>query len=422
MREKFFCPSKWQELFLYLNHGTTNSCHHPIPHIIPLEELRENPAALHNTKFKMAAQQKLLYGLPPKDCHMCSHIEKSNPYAKSDRHFKMSMFSEDTAETLKIDPNHVPKLIEIVFDNLCNLTCSYCDSGQSSSWAKQLIKNGPFGLQTDHRNLYEKIHISPGSTNSEYLNAWNIWWNEIKTKVEFLRISGGEPLTSPNIWNFIDSVKNDNLDLNLGVNSNLSFDQKYLEKLSNIQNNMKRISISASIDSTNKQAEFIRAGLNYDLFYKNVHWWCQNTNENCVLGFISTVNIFSIWGIEKVVNFHIDLKKKYGENKIVDYYSTIVRFPEFQNILILPRNLREKLNKDLTIWMSSVQNDLSSEDIRCINKSINYLVDEPKNLFQHNVDLLRQDLKKFLVRYQTMTSTNISDIYPKEFVDWLDTL
>ena len=33
---------------------------------------------------------------------------------------------------------------------------------------------------------------------------------------------------------------------------------------------MKRISISASIDSTNKQAEFIRAGLNYDLFYKNV--------------------------------------------------------------------------------------------------------------------------------------------------------
>ena len=72
--------------------------------------------------------------------------------------------------------------------------------------------------------------------------------------------------------------------------------------------------------------------------------------------------------------------------------------------------------------MSSVQNDLSSEDIRCINKSINYLVDEPKNLFQHNVDLLRQDLKKFLVRYQTMTSTNISDIYPKEFVDWLDTL
>mgnify|MGYP003122122351 FL=1 len=75
MNKRFYCSAKWQELFLFLNSGMTNSCHHPLPHKIPLDELEKNIFALHNTKHKMKMQELLLKGERPKECHMCWHIE-----------------------------------------------------------------------------------------------------------------------------------------------------------------------------------------------------------------------------------------------------------------------------------------------------------------------------------------------------------
>lgn len=130
-RSKFFCPAKWTELYLYLNHGNTNSCHHPIPHRIP-KELLDDPYVLHNTPFKLQQQQLMVNGQRPEECHMCWHIEDADPNVVSDRFVKSVMW-QDQIETLTVDKHSIPNLIEVVFDNLCNLTCSYCDSGQSSA-------------------------------------------------------------------------------------------------------------------------------------------------------------------------------------------------------------------------------------------------------------------------------------------------
>jgi hypothetical protein len=132
-RSNFFCPAKWNELYLYLNHGNTNSCHHPIPQPIP-RELLANPSVLHNTPHKLEQQQLMIEGKRPEECHMCWHIEDADPDVFSDRIAK-SLTWESDIDKLQVDPHYVPKFIEVVFDNLCNLNCSYCDSGQSSSWA-----------------------------------------------------------------------------------------------------------------------------------------------------------------------------------------------------------------------------------------------------------------------------------------------
>jgi len=46
------CTAKWLQSTIYLQNGTTHSCHHPAVHKIPLEELKDNPSALHNTIHK----------------------------------------------------------------------------------------------------------------------------------------------------------------------------------------------------------------------------------------------------------------------------------------------------------------------------------------------------------------------------------
>ena len=44
-----FCLAKWTQVTIHLGVGLTHSCHHVRAHKIPLDELKENPGALHNT-------------------------------------------------------------------------------------------------------------------------------------------------------------------------------------------------------------------------------------------------------------------------------------------------------------------------------------------------------------------------------------
>ncbi len=46
---KSFCMAKWLQVSLHLPQGKTHSCYHPPAHKIPLDELKDNPGALHNT-------------------------------------------------------------------------------------------------------------------------------------------------------------------------------------------------------------------------------------------------------------------------------------------------------------------------------------------------------------------------------------
>ena len=45
-----FCGAKWHGATIWLGHGQTTSCHLPSPHDIPIEELKENPSAIHNIR------------------------------------------------------------------------------------------------------------------------------------------------------------------------------------------------------------------------------------------------------------------------------------------------------------------------------------------------------------------------------------
>ena len=418
---KFFCAAKWEEVYLYLNHGNTNSCSHPIPHHIPVDELKKDFHALHNTKHKMEMQKLMLEGQTPEECHMCWHIEKSNPNAKSDR-FKKNETWNKTASDLAVNIKHVPKLVEVVFDNLCNLNCSYCDSGQSSSWAAVLDRHGPFDLETDYRDLYQKVHVKPGYTDPVYLDAWNSWWNEIKYQVETLKFSGGESLISPNFWKTLDSIEKDNLDIEFNLNSNLCVDQKYIEKLSKFQKNLKTIRIAASIDSVGPIAEFTRAGLNFDLFDKNLRWWCENTDTNCSAKLQSTVNIFAIWGFKEKLRYNLELRDQYGVEKFRSFYSTVVRFPEFQSINLLPQNLKDYLYNDINNYYTNNKEYFTESECTYAEKIINYLINDPKPLHNLSTDSLKQDLKKFTKKYQLLSPHRFEEIFPKNFVEWMESI
>ena len=70
---KGFCLAKWTQVTMHLGNGLTHSCHHPGAHSIPLDELKKNPSALHNTEFKKERRKEMLNGQRPKECDFCWH-------------------------------------------------------------------------------------------------------------------------------------------------------------------------------------------------------------------------------------------------------------------------------------------------------------------------------------------------------------
>jgi len=414
-RSDFFCPAKWTELFLYLNHGNSNSCHHPLPHQIP-SELLSDPYVLHNTPHKLEQQRLMLSGERPAECHMCWHIEDTSENAVSDRFIKAHQWQEHLEE-LEIDPHYVPRSIEVVFDNLCNLNCSYCDSGQSSSWAARIDKN-PMLLESDYRELYRTIHIKPGTTKSEYMNAWLRWWPEIAQKVKILKISGGEPLISPNFWQFFD-VLGHCPTLRFSINSNLSVDQHRLEAFANKATDFQSIEISASIDARGDLARYVRKGLNFDLFVSNCDYWCTHTPENCVLFLQATVNILSVWGFDEFLDLVRELRRRYP-GRIATCYATLVRFPEFQSVSLLPRGLRAQLADKIQKVLNAGSDCFDDIEQSYINKIITYLRNEPVQMQQFDPAVLRRDLRLFLARYDSFDHLQYSKVLPSSFVSWLD--
>jgi len=418
-RSKSFCPAKWNELYLYLNHGNSNSCHHPIPHKIPKKEIENNPFRLHNTPHKLKMQEMMMQGQRPKECNMCWHIEENNPDAVSDRIVKGEVWENDI-DKLELNPYHVPKMIEVVFDNLCNLGCSYCDSGQSSTWASR-IKNNPLTLKTDYRNLYNTIHIENAKSIDTYLNAWLNWWPEISQEVEILKISGGEPLISPSFWNFFEVLDNSEAShLDFRINSNMSIKSDYVDKFIEKTKQFKTVTISASIDAVGDIAEYARAGLDYNLFLKNIKKWCEESDNNGHLVLQSTVNILNIWGLKEKLKLVLELRSKYGNNKIHCMYSTIVRFPEFQSIYLLPDYLRKDISEDLQFFINSNEDCFFERELHYVRKIISCLENPSLSMFNLDENNLFSDLQTFLDYYDQHSSKKHTDIFPEKFVNWIN--
>jgi hypothetical protein len=361
-------------------------------------------------------QQRMIDGERPQECHMCWHIEDLSDDSVSDRFVKSTNWKNDIA-TLQVDPDHVPKLIEVVFDNVCNLSCSYCDSGSSSIWANRITQE-PLHLETDYRQLYSKVSITPGQSKLEYADAWMRWWPQIRDKVEILKVSGGEPLLSKNFWKFLEGIGKAP-QLNFYINSNLSVEPKWLDRLAGHAGSLNRIKISASIDATGAIAEHVRQGLDYKLFKSNIEHWCETTPDNCLLNLQSTINLFSVWGLRDKLDLALELKTCYP-TRIAEFYSTLVRFPEFQSISVLPAHLKEPLAKQLSDWLTANSTALTTNEQAFVNKTIVYLTGEPEQLHQLEQGKLKLDIVKFLQYYSKSSQCNIADIYPSNFVRWID--
>ena len=316
-----FCLAKWHHVTMYLQSGETHSCYHPQPHKIPLSEIIDNPSALHNTSEKKEERKLMLDGGKPTGCQYCWNIEAMGPGYISDRHIRnASIFTEERYEqTTKglWNQNINPEYIEINFGNECNFKCGYCHPKYSTSFYKEIEKYGPVTTVKNHRCDVDWMKLYQREDDNPYVDAFWKWWPELRKTLTIMRITGGEPTLHKSTWQLLDSIEQDPMPwLELNINSNLGTKPLLIERLSEKVKNLtdsgkiKSFKLFTSMDTWGKRAEYIRTGLDLELWEQNFHTYLKNTDSP--ITFMITFNIFSVTTFKSFLEKFIEWRKIYG--------------------------------------------------------------------------------------------------------------
>jgi pyruvate-formate lyase-activating enzyme len=426
-----FCGAKWFNSTIWLGSGQTTSCHHPLPHAIDVHEIKFNPKAIHNTKEKKEQRRQMQVGERPSGCEYCWKLEDAD--TTSDRVQKTILYSDEdlqNAYTQDYTSDVNLQTLEIAFDRTCQFACSYCNPAFSTSWVRDIKRNGPYTkLVSDGRNHFTHPHDSSqlyniGDTNP-YVEAFFKWWEtDLHRTLKELRITGGEPLMSGYTWRLIDWFKANRgaSKTRLAINSNLGFSQDKLEELLDATAGIE-LDIYTSNESIGRHAEYIRDGLDWNQWNSNLSY-LLGSGKLRGLHVMCTINALSLLSLDEFIWSIIKLKKQYGKDAI-NFTLNILRFPSFQSPLVLPTEIRDEAIGGLALilaYANSNPDTLHGFEISHIERLIKYLgtVDTPHS-GAGSVDILRKDFKNFYMQYDQRRDKNFTETFPP-LAEWYNTL
>jgi len=357
------CLAKWKQVSLHLPTGLNNSCYHPPLHKIPIENLATDPGSLHNTPHKKAQRVMMLQNQKPPECQYCWNMEAENKL--SDRHYRSgepwaAVDFEQIKNSTGEESDVIPSYVEVNFNNVCNLMCSYCSPQFSSSWQQEVDRHGGYPtamVHNDPGHFGGDRRVLPAREYNPYVEAFWEWWPTLYPELVHFRMTGGEPLLDKNTYRVFDHVlANPSAKLHLNVTSNFSVDekswQKYLSYVKQLcDGRIEHFMQYVSLDGWGSQAEYMRHGLDFNLLWDRVNQFLTEVPSYNSLTFIVTMNNLSVTSLENLFAGILGLRNTYSQTYQRVWFDTpVLREPAWQSLQILPEAYADKL-EHLWAWM-----------------------------------------------------------------------
>ena len=421
-----FCAAKWYNATIWLGSGMTTSCHHPLPHKIDLEEIKKNPSAIHNTKEKKEQRRQMQCGERPSGCEYCWKIEDIGRDSISDRVYKSKIYTDKELDDAyitdyKADVNL--RTLEIAFDRTCNFACSYCNPAFRTTWARDINQGGAYtDMVTDGRNHFTHAHDSAEpykkDESNPYVEAFYKWWeSDLHKSLDELRITGGEPMMSPNLWRLLDWIETQghkmNTNMRIAINSNLGAKQSIINRFKQKLKNFNNFHLYTSNESIFGQAEYIRDGLNYNQWHDNMLSMMKE-NIPSEIHNMATINALCLETLPQFLENLVQLKtasKLYGPS--LNYTLNILRFPSFQSPLVLPDDLRNLFKKNLEKFLTDNEKFLEHMEVNHTQRLIDYLdVVKTPHAGAATQEKLQKDFKTFYSQYDKRRGKDFMKTFP----------
>ena len=388
------CQLKWTWSTLFLNDGSTASCHRVGRHHFSLENFDN----FHNTDEKIRQRNEMLAGRWPKPldyleddqgCRYCEKIEAQG--GQSDRMFQMKIPNLSPPEVFD-DPTAVvvtPRILEVFLNNTCNLQCTYCDAKNSSKIEAEDAKYGQF---TRDGNIIVSDRINK-TVNQQYIEKFFEWLSSNSNSLRRLHILGGEPLFQKEFERCLDFFDDHpNPDLEFSVFSNLMIEPNKFNSIVDrwkkmmVERKIKRFDVTVSLDCGGAEQEYARYGLKWDIINQNMQRLLKEKwIYLCVNSSISVLTLHTFHALIKQVT-------EWKAQRNLDHYFQSVFTPPYHNpaiygsgfwkkdfesaLALMPRNNWQENNMYdylLGIYKQVDSTTYNPEQISLLNKHLDEL-------------------------------------------------
>lgn len=388
------CQLKWVWSTIYLTTGETASCHRTTHH-----KFNTDTFDFHNTPSKLSDRTAMLQGQwPKKGCEYCKSIEDAG--GASDRITNLDFWQFDIPKELQADPTAVsvtPRILEIYFNNTCNLKCTYCGPYFSSLWNDELRRHG------------DKVFVIDKNFELNKEKCFT-WLRDNVHDLHQLNFLGGEPLYQEEFDQLLDLIELHPVQhLILAFSSNLAVAQdKLKQKIDRIekliaQGKIKRLLLTASLDCWGDEQEFARFPLRLDLWEKNFNYVLNKEWVTLTIGStITPLTIKSLYQLMEKIN-------QWNLIRPVYWYGNSVNGPEYMFIDQFGPIFEEDFTRAI---------DLMPDDLPERQSVKNYLIgirDQMRNSKPNKTKIRK--LRTFLNTLDQRRNTKWKRIYP-----WLEEL
>lgn len=350
------CQLKWSWSTLFLTTEETASCHRTNQHKFDTSSFN-----FHNTPSKIDDRQRMISGQwPAKGCDYCKNIE--NAGGQSDRITNLDFPGMHAPPELDLDPvatTVTPRILEIYFDNTCNLKCLYCSAHFSSLWEVENKKHGFFlnGVLDKTGDFKKSKNIS---ANKEKVFAWLKEYGHHLTNFNVL---GGEPLYQEEFEHCLtlfDEYPAPNLELQIYTNLNTK-----ISHLKDVVNRVKklvatkkiaRFKVTASLDCWGAQQEYVRFPLDLQVWEENFNYLLTQRWIKLIVS--STVTPLTI----KTLPDLLEKIKQWNTVRPVYHYQNSVNGPSPFYIDIFGDIFLEDFDRALALKSTTFPEDVSNKE------------------------------------------------------------
>lgn len=283
-----FCILPWTHVCVSTNSKVIPCCRFQFPKpSVPLSTLNEQGTQALNVPEYNDIRTKMLNGDKVDQCKKCYFEEQNNISSYRDYSNNNFIKKDDNIETNKFLEM---RYLEISLDNICNLQCRMCSSRFSTKLILRDQELSKYSWNSENYAVYKKLEIDYSFLQKEDLS-----------KLQEIKLLGGEPFMSPNFLTFIDFIIDnanpENITLFIATNGTHKLTDIFREKLKRF----KLIKIRVSLDSYSKSNDYQRYGSSYKEIWNNMMEYI-NSLPNAEIGTHSVVSIYNANKLDDTIN------------------------------------------------------------------------------------------------------------------------
>jgi organic radical activating enzyme len=295
---------------------------------------------------------------------------------------------------IKIHPRYqdirrLPRTLNLVVDNTCNLTCSYCCKNFSSAWLRDVVVNGNYHIDSAQTRYDADARDIMLHRVSQKIMAQSSLGTKIMQQIaqshdqiDEILLTGGEPLLYQDLESMLDLFRDKKIQIFTGLGVPKQRVKKLLPLLE-----LPNVRVTVSAENTGAYHEFNRYGTSYQDFLHNLELFDHHPRIN----FASTISNLT------VLDFANFAQRNPGRDIILNY----VFEPGFMHPSVLDHETKSAVLDQLRIVVPQHHARIASWMM-------------PDASWQD-----RDRLRKFMLRFASVRALDFA-LFPQSLKSWLD--